>query len=98
LTRSYRNSWKIILDILRSGSAGAVKKTHMMYRANLNYVSFNRVFPVLVEQGFIGEAGDPEGGTLYRTSEKGLALIKALSEAETKIPRKSRSEKTILPC
>jgi predicted transcriptional regulator len=97
LTRSYRNSWKIILDILRSGSTDAVKKTHMMYRANLNYVSFNRLFPALVEQGLIVEAGDPEGGTLYRTSEKGLALIKALSEAETKITRRDRLEKTILP-
>jgi predicted transcriptional regulator len=98
LTRLYRNSWKIILDILRSGSTGAVKKTHMMYKANLNYVSFNRLFPVLVDQGLIAAAGDPEGGTLYRTSEKGLALIKALSEAETKIPGKDRLKKTILPC
>jgi predicted transcriptional regulator len=94
LTRSYRNNWKIILDILRSGSAEAVKKTHIMYRANLNHVSFNRFFPTLVEQGYVVEAGDPEGGTLYRTSEKGMTLIKALSEVETKIPRKDRLKKS----
>jgi predicted transcriptional regulator len=97
LTRSYRNNWKIILDILRSGSAEAVKKTHIMYRANLNHASFNRVFPVLVEQGYIVEAGDPEGGTFYRTSEKGKALIKALNEVETKIPGKDPLRKTIRP-
>jgi len=98
MTRSYRNSWKIILDILRSGCAEAVKKTHIMYRANLNHVSFNRCFPVLVEQGYIVEVGDPEGGTLYRTSEKGMALIKALSEVERKIPRKDRLQKPIPLC
>jgi len=98
MTRSYRNNWEIILDILRCGSAEAVKKTHIMYRANLNYVSFNRCFPVLVEQGYIVEAGDPEGGTLYRTSEKGMALIKALSEVETRIPRKDRLQKSIPLC
>jgi predicted transcriptional regulator len=98
LTRSYRNSWKIILDILRSGSAEGVKKTHIMYKANLNYVSFNRLFPVLVEQGYIVEAGDPEGGTLYRTSEKGMALIRVLSEAEKKISRKDRLSETTLLC
>ena len=93
----YRNSWKIILDILRSGSARAVKKTHLMYRTNLNYVSFNRLFPVLVKQGLIIETGDPEGGALYRTSEKGIALIRVLSEAE-KILGKDRLEKPIMPC
>jgi predicted transcriptional regulator len=95
LTRSYRNNWKIILDILRSGSAEAVKKTHIMYRANLNGISFNKFFPALVEQGYVVEAGDPEGGTLYRTSEKGVALIKALSEVERRIPRKDGSERSI---
>jgi predicted transcriptional regulator len=98
LTRSYRNNWKIILDILRSGSAEAVKKTHIMYRANLNHVSFNRFFPALVEQGYVVEAGDPEGGTLYRTSEKGKALIKALSEVETRIPRKDSLKKSTPLC
>jgi predicted transcriptional regulator len=86
-----------MLDILRSGSTGAVKKTHMMYKTNLNFVSFNRIFPILLEQGLIVDAGDPEGGTLYRTSEKGMSLIKVLSEAETKIPKKDQPIRTVLP-
>jgi predicted transcriptional regulator len=69
-----------------------------MYRANLNYVSFNRLFPVLVAQGYIVEAGDPEGGVLYRTSEKGMGLIKVLSDVETKVPRKNRLQKSIPLC
>gem|GEM_PF-5298840 len=69
-----------------------------MYRANLNYVSFNRLFPVLVVQGYVVEAGDPEGGVLYRTSEKGMALIRALSEVETKVPRENRLQKSIPLC
>jgi predicted transcriptional regulator len=98
LTRSYRNNRNIILDILRSGSAEAVKKTHIMYRANLNHVSFNRLFPLLVEQGYIVETGDPEGGTLYHTSEKGMALIRLLSEVDRKIPRKDSQQKPIPLC
>lgn len=98
MTRSYRNSWKIILDILKCASSEEVKKTHIMYRANLNYVSFHRLFPVLVDQGYIVEVGDPEGGVLYRTSEKGMALVRVLSEVETKIPRKGRLRKAILLC
>lgn len=88
MTRSYRNSWRIILDILRSGLSGGVKKTHIMYKANLNHVSFNRYFPVLVEEGYVVEVGDPDGGVLYRTSKKGLALLKKLNDVEDKLSRK----------
>jgi predicted transcriptional regulator len=97
LTRSYRNNWKIILDILKSGSAEAVKKTHIMYRANLNRASFDKFFPALIEQGYVVEAGDPDGGTLYRTSEKGKALTRALSELEATVPLKDRLKKSIPP-
>jgi predicted transcriptional regulator len=76
LTRSYRNNWKIILDILRSGSIGGVKKTHIMYKANLNYVSFNRLFPVLVEQGYVVEAGDPEGESSIARARRGWVSSK----------------------
>jgi len=88
LTRSYRNKWKIILDILRSGLGEGAKKIHTMYRANLNYVSFNRHFPVLIKEGYMIEVNDVDGGVLYRTSEKGRALLKKLSAVEVGLPRK----------
>lgn len=90
MTRSYRSRWRIILDILRCGLGGGVKKTHIMYRANLNYVSFNRYFRVLFEEGYVVEAGDPDGGVLYRTSEKGRILVKKLNEVEDELPRGKR--------
>lgn len=67
-----------------------VKKTHIMYRANLNYVSFNECFPALLEEGLMVEADDADGGVSYRTSEKGRALVEKLSEAEKAMPKKKR--------
>ena len=63
----------------------------MMYRANLIHVSFNKYFPVLIEQGYVVEAGDPDGGVVYRTSEKGVALLRTLDDVESKLRRKKRS-------
>jgi predicted transcriptional regulator len=90
MTRSHRNSWKIILDILRSGLGEGAKKTHIMYRANLNCVSFKKVFPVLVDEGYMVEVDDPDGGVLYRISEKGRILLKLLNSVEESLPRKKR--------
>jgi predicted transcriptional regulator len=91
LARSYRNGWKIILDVLKSGSPESVKKTHMMYRANLNHVSFNKYFLILLEQGYFVEVDDPDGGIMYRTSEKGIALLRTLDNVESKLRLKKRS-------
>ena len=87
--RCYRGRMEIVLEILRAALRGA-KKTHIMYRANLNYVSFNKYFPALLEEGLMVKADDPDGFVLYRTSEKGRVLLKKLSEVEKAMPNKKR--------
>lgn len=87
MVRSYRSDWKIIMEILRSGLGGGAKKTHIMYRANLNYVSFNKYFPVLLEEDLMVELDDPDGGVLYRTSEKGRGLLKLLDGVKKALPK-----------
>ena len=89
MVRSYRSDWKIVMEILRSGLGKGAKKTHIMYRANLNFVSFNKYFPALLEEGLIVELDDPDGGVLYVTSEKGNALLKLLNGVKETLPKKA---------
>ena len=77
------------MEILRSGLGRGVKKTHIMYRANLNFVSFNKYFPALLEGGLIVELDDPDGGSLYITSEKGKALLRLLNGVNEALAEKA---------
>jgi len=88
MVRSYRSDWKIVMEILRSGLDRGAKKTHIMYRANLNFVSFNKYFPALLEGGLIVELDDPDGGVLYVTSEKGRVLLKLLNGVRETLPKR----------
>jgi len=75
MVRSYRSRDDIVADILRAAPGGA-KKTHIMQRANLNPLMFKKYFPVLLTNGLVVEDGDPDGGSLYRVSAEGKALLK----------------------
>lgn len=75
MVRSYRSRDDIIMDILNAASGGA-KKTHIMQRANLNPLMFKKYFPVLLRNGWVVEDGDPDGGSLYKVSAEGRALLK----------------------
>jgi predicted transcriptional regulator len=88
MVRKYRSRWEIILEILRSCTGEGAKKTHIMYRSNLNRESFNKYFQVLVGEGLVAESDDPDGGILYRTTEKGSSLLRVLAKAEGSIPKR----------
>ena len=77
-----RSRMEIIRDILTEALNGA-SKTRIMYRANLNFLRFNRYFFELLERGLIVNENDPNGGAVYcRTTEKGKDLLKVLKKAE----------------
>ncbi|MDH5461403.1 MAG: winged helix-turn-helix domain-containing protein [Candidatus Bathyarchaeota archaeon] len=90
MVRSYRSDWKIIMEILECGLGKGTKKTHIMYRANLNFVSFNKYFFALLEKGLMVELNDPDGGMVYRTSEKGRDLFKLLTGVNKSLPSRQR--------
>ena len=78
------------MDILEAALDGA-KKTHIMHRANLNFLSFKRYFTELFTEGLVVEVSDPDGGVVYQTTEKGKSLLKMLrgvSRAFSKKPKK----------
>lgn len=90
MVRSYRGRYDIIMDILRAGLGGA-KKTHIMHRANLNFLSFKRYFPAMLAEGMIVEVVDPDGGVMYLTAEKGKSLLKMLEAVSRSFSKKPRA-------
>ena len=78
---SRRSRTEVIRDILAEALSGA-NKTRIMYRANLNFLRFKRYFSELVEKGLIAEVDNPGGGIVFKTTEKGKALLELLRKAE----------------
>jgi len=77
-----RSRTEVIIDILSEALKG-VNKTRIMYRANLNFLRFNKYFGELVELGLVELVDNPdESGLVYRTTDEGRALLETLRKAE----------------
>lgn len=75
-----RSRVEVIIDILSEASKGA-NKTRIMYRSNLNFVCFNKYFKELIKRGLIAEVDSHSNGVkIYRTTEKGVRLLRILRE------------------
>jgi len=77
-----RSRAEVIIDILSEAMKGA-NKTRIMYRANLNFIRFERYFGELLSKGLIVVVDNPGGsfgGVVYRTTEKGKALLNTLKQ------------------
>jgi len=72
---------QVISDILVEATNGS-NKTRIMYRANLNFLRFDRYLSELLEKGLVVEVNNPNGSIVYKTTEKGKALLSTLREAE----------------
>ena len=66
-----RSRYDIIAKILSIAQDG-VRKTSIVYRANLNFNRVNRYLDLLVQDGMI-----TTGSAKYNTTEKGLEFLKA---------------------
>jgi predicted transcriptional regulator len=87
MVRSYRSRDDIVADILRAAS-GWAKKTHIMQRANLNPLMFKKYFPILLTNGLVVKLNDPDGGSVYRLSADGKALLKTYKTLRSKLRKK----------
>ena len=81
LARERRSRMEIVIDILTEALSD-VNKTRIMYRANLNFLRFERYFSDLLDKGLIIKANSPRGKELYRTTEKGRRFLKIMQDAE----------------
>jgi len=69
-----RSELDICADILRTTRTGA-KKTHIVYRANLNFKIIKRYLHNLISQDLIAKDGDH-----YRTTSKGAHWLAHFEE------------------
>ena len=64
-----RTSYEISSDILRVARGGALK-SHLVYKANLNFEVIQRYLGHLIKGGLIENSG-----RIFRTTEKGVEFI-----------------------
>ena len=79
----YRSRTEITVLILEAANGGATK-TKIMYKSFLSYAQLKEYFSMLIENALI----EYEDGMLnmYRTTEKGLQLLKIYNQIEEIIP------------
>jgi len=76
-----RSHLGIIADIL-SEALGDANKTRIMYRANLNFLRAKKYFDELSKMGLMEKVNSVDGGIVYRTTERGRELLRALKKVE----------------
>jgi len=74
-----RDKLDIILRILEVGNT-PVKKTHILYKAGINFYQLSRYLNFLLKLGLLEEFTEPYLG--YRTTEKGRACLKLFNSTE----------------
>ena len=72
----YRSRTEIVSMILDAANGGATK-TRIMYKAFLSYAQLKEYLSVLIENNLMEYL---EGSQSYRTTEKGLNLLKMHNE------------------
>ena len=84
----YRSRTEITVLILEAANGGATK-TKIMYKSFLSYAQLKEYFTMLIENGLI----EYEGKILnmYRTTEKGLRLLKIYNQIEEIVPQISNN-------
>ena len=60
-------------DVMALATAG-IKKTHIMYRANLSYEQVHLYLSELIEKRLVAQDVSPDG-VVYRTTEKGREFL-----------------------
>ena len=89
--KNNRGKIQIMGDVLALGTSG-IKKTHIMYRANLSYEQVHLYLGELIGKRLITQDVSPEG-VVYRTTEKGgefllhyTRLVEFLEEGKKQEP------------
>ena len=82
--RKNRGEIEIIAEML-SIAKNDVKKTRLLYKANLGYSNFIKYAEFLLEKEFLGvKIGNPSG-ELYYTTEKGKKLLENIKHVHLQL-------------
>jgi predicted transcriptional regulator len=71
--KNNRGKIQIMGDILALANAG-IKKTHIMYRANLSYEQVHLYLGELIEKRLVLQDVSPDG-VIYRSTDKGREFL-----------------------
>ena len=72
--KNNRGKIQIMGDVLALGTSG-IKKTHIMYRANLSYEQVHLYLGELIAKRLIAQDVSSSDGIVYRTTEKGREFL-----------------------
>ena len=72
--KNNRGKIQIMGDVLALATSG-IKKTHIMYRANLSYEQMHLYLGELIGKRLITQDVSPKDGVVYRTTEKGREFL-----------------------
>src|ERR687884_1204534 len=73
--KNNRGKIQIMGDVLALATCG-IKKTHIMYKANLSYEQVHLYLGELIAKGLIAQdASNPADGLVYRITEKGREFL-----------------------
>jgi|SRR5215216_3341908 len=91
--KNNRGKIQIMGDVLALATSG-IKKTHIMYRANLSYEQVQLYLGELIGKSLITQDVSSPDGVVYRTTEKGrefllyyTRLVEFLEEEKEEEPR-----------
>ena len=91
--KNNRGKIQIMGDVLALATSG-IKKTHIMYRANLSYEQVHLYLGELIGKSLITQDMSSPDGVVYRTTEKGrefllyyTRLVEFLEEEKEEEPR-----------
>ncbi|HET7390707.1 MAG TPA: winged helix-turn-helix domain-containing protein [Nitrososphaeraceae archaeon] len=80
-----RSKVDIIYDILASAVDGGVKKTHIMYKANLSSEQMKFYFHTLVSHSLLTTDKDSQDNSIYKTSQKGVKFLQCCVQIKSLI-------------
>jgi predicted transcriptional regulator len=75
----YRNRIEIICQILEAANGGVIKKSEIMYKANLSYTQSKEYVIVLTESDLLRYDLDKQ---TFKTTEKGLRFLDAYNHMD----------------
>jgi predicted transcriptional regulator len=92
--KNNRGKIQIMGDVLTLGTSG-IKKTHIMYKANLSYEQVHLYLGELIEKRLIEQDVSSEDGVVYRTTEKGREFLLNYTRLVELLEEEARQESEV---
>ena len=92
--KNNRGKIQIMGDVLALGTSG-IRKTHIMYKANLSYEQVHLYLGELIGKRLIEQDVSSEDGVVYRTTEKGREFLLNYTRLVELLEEEARQESEV---